>query len=83
MISAQNDACVQHKAASDRKDFMKLAGCLAGHKVWVCVGQITVCVNSVASSYRWRIKCVKGGARRREEKLKFCRKTHLKKDMRH
>lgn len=47
LISAQNDACVQHKAASDRKDFMTLAGCLASHKVWVGVGQITVCVNSV------------------------------------
>lgn len=43
VISAQNDACVQHKAGSDRKDFMKLAGCLVSHKVWVGVGQITVC----------------------------------------
>lgn len=66
VISAQNDACAQHKAGSDRKDFMKLAGCLASHKVWVGVGQITVLVDSVlcvvctlASSYR--CKCVKGG----------------------
>lgn len=49
MISTLNDACVQKKAASDRKDFMKLAGCLASHKVWVCVVQIIVVhyINSV------------------------------------
>ncbi len=72
VISAKNDACVQHKAASDRKDFMKLAGCLVSHKVWVGVGQITVCVVcALASSYRWRCKGVKGGVGETQEKLKF------------
>ncbi len=53
VISAQNDACVQHKAASDRKDFMKLAGCLASHKV--CVG---VCgsVNCMCVLYTCSLK---------------------------
>lgn len=45
MISAQNDACVQLKAGSDRKDLMKLARCLVSHKVWEGMGQIAACFN--------------------------------------
>lgn len=45
---------VFNKAGSDRKDFMKLAGCLASHKVWVCVGQITVCVVCTLA-FSWKV----------------------------
>lgn len=74
MISTPSDACVEHKAGSDRKDFMKLAGCLAGHKVWVCLGQICV-VWIFASSCSRGCKCAKGGAGKTEEKSKTYRKT--------
>lgn len=73
VISTLSDACVEHKAGSDRKDFMKLTGCLAGHKVWVCLGQICV-VWVLASLCSWGCKCAKGGAGKTEEKLKIYRK---------
>lgn len=73
LISAQNDACVQHKAASDRKRFHDTGG-TSGRSQGVdgCGSDNCMCspVCMPASSYGWRCKCVKGGTGKTREELK-------------